>query len=841
MPKFLKFFLRQRLPLRARYVIIDTYMTNLRKNFIAAAAVFCGLALLVPLALPAASHAAGSGETLVLPASREQYLELEAPSWAAFSDEHLAIVDGSTLYLFDRGTQSYKEVALERDVTQIGFSGDRLFLSDRDAGTLGFYEYDYGSGSLNKIPDVNCSTFCIDGDILYTATVGGDRTAIGKFSISALGAHNYAENLGTVPRHVTPSMTVSGGTLYCAFNEAVYFVDGGQIDNENPFWLSQNPSSAEDVRAVCALGGEFYYTSHGERGGLYRRGQDVPILEDNTLGYLFSYGEKLYVVAGRAVREIALNEEGATFTDYEISSASASKNRLSGAVDTAMADGTVVWADSGNRRVTVRREDGTYDNLPVAGTPTLVSTDGSLIAAAAGNRIFYGTNSLETYLETAEPVRGIACVYGYLYYVTETAYGCLAPDSEAPAEVFHSGHGSPAALTADAYGDLFVAMSDRRVFRFSEQEFTLESGEGTVVCTLPEGYSSLRADSEGDLLYLVGDDLFLHGTSAPILTLGHDYVHTKEAGSPLAFALGFETDSAYFLFGNYAVRADGLPVSTLKTIPAEDSFREISRPHTADGVRKVTVSKSEIGIMADLSVLEDGSEYFEYAGRDRIRQTAEGIVLAETETHRVVALYENNRSCVYLFRLDGAKPLSPLPHEEKTGTMFVTNEVYLYHFPALLYDGAADVPTHAPEPLARGTRVELVEQVEAPERGYAYVRTGGAEGYLPLSYLSETDPDGGVDRDFLWGKLKKDIEFSNEEGSVTLAAGTEVRLTEDADGYFARYTDETGRVYTAHVARGDIDRGENDALRIALIVILSVLALLIIGVYIYLLPRKPKE
>lgn len=834
---------------------MDAYMIISRgkiKGMIAAltAAALSACVLLPVGAAHAAAETAASEPVLFLPSSYEQYLELEAPVRAAFSEHYIAIVDGQTgvgakqtLYIFDRGAQSYSAVALQNITTQIGFSGDRLFLSDRSEGTFGFYEYQFDRGALEQVAGINGSTFCIDGDALYVATVGGDGTTIAKLSVSDLGGKR--ENLGTVDERGTPNMTVQGGTLYCAFGAALYRAEGGAIAADS--WLSAGTSVVtNNVRSFCAHGGAFYYTAPG---GLYRKGNDVPLLAAEELGSLVSYGGSLYAVCGNAVREIALEEDGAHFTDYEITAASASKNRLNGAADTARSGDLVVTADTGNRRVSVYDAgDGSYEEIAVASAPSLVSTDGDLIAAAAESRIFYGKD-LTASAQTDEPVLGLACVYGCVYYVTERAYGCIAPDG-AQTEVFHGGHGAPATLAADAYGDLFVAMSDRKVYRFAEREFLDGDAQGELLLTLPEGYSSLRSDSEGNLLYLVGDSVFRGEERDPLITLGGDYVYTSSDPHPLAFALGYEDAEVTFLFGNFAVSAE-LPVATLSTIGAEDAFDTISRPQAADGISKIAIGKGEIGIRIDLARLDAASEYFGYAGRNRIGADTDGIVLAETENCLVVSVYEDNVFHVYLFRAEG-RARETLTTRAASGSFFVTNEVYLYHYPALLLDhypcdgtdghDAESVPTHPSEPLARGTRVTVLALVDAPERTYAYVSCGEQTGYLPLSYLTEVDPAEQNSDTYLEGKLKKATVFTSADGeTVTLGEGTQVRLVEDEDGYRALHTAEDGTVYEAHVGAGDIDWGENDALRIALIVILSVLALLIIGVYIYLLPRKPKS
>ena len=69
----------------------------------------------------------------------------------------------------------------------------------------------------------------------------------------------------------------------------------------------------------------------------------------------------------------------------------------------------------------------------------------------------------------------------------------------------------------------------------------------------------------------------------------------------------------------------------------------------------------------------------------------------------------------------------------------------------------------------------------------------------------------------------------------------QARLTRNEDGTYTAAYEKDGVVYTAIVEEGQIDWGESDALRIALIVILSVLAFVIIGAYVFLLPWNKKQ
>ena len=142
------------------------------------------------------------------------------------------------------------------------------------------------------------------------------------------------------------------------------------------------------------------------------------------------------------------------------------------------------------------------------------------------------------------------------------------------------------------------------------------------------------------------------------------------------------------------------------------------------------------------------------------------------------------------------------------------------------------------------------DEEEGEDYGYpfAYVEAETAaretvRGYVPLSFLTAADPNGGESEEFEIVRLKEDVAFMGENGEEkTLAAGTSVRLYTQEDGsYTARYTDEEGTTYAQTVTEDLIVRGESDALRIALIVILSVLALVIIGAYFALLPHEKKK
>ena len=78
--------------------------------------------------------------------------------------------------------------------------------------------------------------------------------------------------------------------------------------------------------------------------------------------------------------------------------------------------------------------------------------------------------------------------------------------------------------------------------------------------------------------------------------------------------------------------------------------------------------------------------------------------------------------------------------------------------------------------------------------------------------------------------------FTNAAGEErVITERVQVRLYDNGDGtYTARLSDDVS--YSAVISSDMIDDGNAEVIRIALIVILTVLALVILGVYIFLLP-----
>ncbi|MBR7186182.1 MAG: hypothetical protein IKD43_01670 [Clostridia bacterium] len=826
-----------------------------------------------PISAFAEESLTASNASLVLPNSHEEYLALAAPKDIAFSEQYVAIADGGTLFLYDREAKEYFSTSLEagRTITEIAFAGNRLFVADTGVSNY-FYEYNFSTRALMHKANINFSTFCVDGDTLYTATVSAE-TRIGAYSISSLSEANpTATYLGTISKAITPYMTVMNGTLHCTFGETVYRYDG--TEKFTSYFLSSTPSYASNLRSVCAYKGQLYYTAEG---GFYRSDSSAEkpatgelLLRDPDLGQLAVYGDSVYCIYKGTVRGLTIEGNTAHFNDFEISAASSSVNRLNGAVDTARAGNLLVTADAGNSRITIaeiaREGDenaiARYSQIECLGgdgrayTPTHVATDGALIAvSSADSHIYlyrYGKQTYDLCYVLDTPATGLACVYGACYFITEYSYG----KAESGFVPFTRSANAPLALASDVYGTLYVVGADGSAQSYTESAFInrlVQQGtpvhEGTV---FPKDLACLRADFEGNLYYLSGGKLYRTGTPIATFSASESFVYGEVAGMPLSYALGFEDDEVYFLFENYMVKTapNAIEIPTLNEISTAGIYEEVFAPHDAENLL-IDIPAGTIGIRTDLDELKEGTTTFPYSSYFRTEEENRGILLSQTNGYALVILYEieeNTRTfTANLFRLNAELPLVPQDNywEAENADMYLTNTVSAYYFPCLY-------PTLAGEQLARGTRVHVLGYVQAPERIYALITTDFAQdtksavstftAFIPVSYLTSAAPLPETEARYepAWLKaVPEGVLLTAEDGDTVLITDrTRAEFVENADGTFTARIYLSGKAYTATVTDNMIDRGDSDAVRISLIVILSILAVTIVGGYVLFLPRK---
>ena len=413
------------------------------------------------------------------------------------------------------------------------------------------------------------------------------------------------------------------------------------------------------------------------------------------------------------------------------------------------------------------------------------------------------------------------------------------------------GSATPTGLTCDLYGTLYVSYQDGSASAFTEEQFTAGgTGEDTGISVAP-GATSLKADFEGNLYYLVGGDLYRNGE---LFAQADGSAFTYSASEkPRSFALGFEDDAVYFNFGNYIVVSDASteqapgPLAGIPTLGeiAESGAREASFSLHEEELL-VTVAARSVGIRTDISAFRGGeSAYFPYCGYERSSKARAGLLLARTPEdaggYSLVLFPEEDGSyTAYLYKTSSVTTEEEALRGE-SGTRWISNDVDACFAPCLESALSADV-------LPRGQAVTVKGYFTAPDREYALVEyeqsaDGAARatvrGWVPASYLSEVSPSLAAGEQYTFAYLK-----SNEEGvTFTAADGSEqtvtervqVQLFDNGDGtYTARLAGDPA--YSAVVTEEMLDRDNAEVLRISLIIILTVLALVILGAYIFLLP-----
>ncbi len=817
---------------------------------------------------------------LVLPSSYEQYLSLSSPSSVAISDKYIAIADGKIIYIYDRTNlaQGYRTYTYNggNGVTvgkmQFSPSGRLYFLS-----TAGLYELSLDDEFQKKqVVSFTPYTFLVEGDTLFTVTTHeGVSPAIYSFEHFenvqqpldlSTASHSNISIAGTETAN-HPLITLADDILYCAIGDNVSRYDPATLQGKNSkFYLN---SSANPIPiSICATKGALYYTT---MDGLYRsdlNGKAEAIVKGASFGALTEWDENLYFLQDKAVQEYNIAEQ--KITDYEITAASASTNRLNGATESVRAGDLLVTADKGNNRISVYDfAEKSFETLSCEGV-THVATDGELIAAATDTDIFIyepvyePENHAFVLKQTAEfqqnNVVGVVCVYDAIYFITgDYYYGKIVHADETPngwaasSKQRSVGSITPKAITADLFGDIFVADNTGKVYELHEDDFATAGELGDSVAEIGSDFSSLRAGFDGTLYYLDESGKFC-GEDGEIANIdGARFVYTGETEKkPVSFALGYEDDEVYFCFGDFIVKSEAgaLGLETLEKVSRDalnNSAETLSAVPEPDKVALADFEAGSVGIQVNLSALQDGGNFA--AGYYRYDEKRRGVVLAEHGAYSLVALYEEHVYTVELFRTEDAADAPKPEIEEKSGEMYLSSDCPAYHFPCI-----ADLPAREEVPLPRGTRVRVVAYFgeggqEEAQGGYtfAYVEyetaaRSASKCYVPAAYLTEVDPLGNAGENYTLGYVKPGATFTDPNGNkIVTEERVQARLYQNEDGtYTARYEKE-GVSYTANLEAGQIEWGESDAWRIALIVILSVVAVLIIGGYVFLLPWNKKQ
>ena len=811
--------------------------------FIAAAVIFA-----LSAGAPKRARAESGQSTLFLPGSAEEYLPLENPSDMAMNGSYLVIADKDGLYIFDRAAGRYERYAHTGggSISKVQFTKDgRLFFSDQGAH---IYQYDFTLRQAVLQDNVPCSTFVIDGDTLYTAVVTSSGTIF--YAVPhAQGALSMdkAQQLGeAITSTSSPRMFVYEGTIYCAVNNYVHAYTYSN-DEERYIYTSHllaGNTPVTELTSVCVFENELYYTVNGSYSGdgvflTQLDDSSTPMLRGKGFAALSACEGRLFAVESGAVRELKKDENGGlVYTGYEISAASPSLHRLSGAEDTVRARDLLVISDKGNARVLVYHlKEQTFSALS-CGAAEKIATDGNVIAVSFGAQILLfragEAESFESFTASGN-LTGLAVIDGECYYTTENACGSAESGvSEATRKTAIS------ALSGDLFGNLYVVDALGSVTRYTREEFLDRKAQGEPLgMTLPTGFSSLRADFEGNLYYLYQGKLYRNGEEVADLKDEALVYRGGDTGEAVSFALGFEDGELFVQYGNYmaTMTAD---IANLNEIAAGNVFDALLRAPQKETLLFADVSEKVSGVEVDLTAIEEGSETFTAKG---YAETAggRGVKLGETGRYTLVALYREFQYIPTLFLTKDCKIVLPDWRETEASTRYLSSEVGMYRYPC--FEEGLKVGI-----LERGRKVTMYAEVIAEEgKGFdfAYAElSDGTRGYVPLGYLTEylpapTEPEG-----YTLGYLKSNtdgVTFRSENGdTITVTERTQVRVYDLGDGRCFVRMEKDGVEYTGQVTKSMIESGDPNALRISLIIFFCILAIGIIAAYAILVPKKKR-
>ncbi len=691
-------------------------------------------------------------DELVVPSTYEEYLPLISPTDVAVSENHTAIADGNRIYIYDRATEEYEVfqheksgIATQDEVKKLQFaSNGKLYYADSSSGD-NFYELNVHDFTTTKFEDIACDTFVIHDQALYFA---GPTGVLYSTSLADYNAPKTPLLLQSAPRD----------PVLAFWNNELYFTDNGatqilyKIDpvSATPAQVAaftepiEYMSIHEDVFACTTTAGNFYTYL---LSGLPEQTKTA----DKTGNYsaLAAHEGYFYAIKGSAVRQYSL--QNYAFTPFEICSHSDSVNRLHQAQEIFLDGNRLFIADNGNDRISVyNRETSTFARA----IPTeidalyLAAYNETLLTANAEKAILYDLSAenygaiLASFENFNGNLVGVASVYGKYYLATDKArfYSLIQAEEWTLSAESEKTVPSPKALTADAYGNLYM-LTSTNVYRYAEEEFTDPAKEGEKLnVNVPFDATEIAVDY-AQTVYALSQNSAYNLTAQTELSFATPLVYPKtQNASVLSFTFGIEENETYLLCdGTYLIRSPRLHLPTVKTIEVNGADEKVFENATAE-FTVVQTKKNALLVEFDLQALQ-GESYFPYLGlaRDEAQKTA--LVIGETENYYLLASFEESQNTyrTYLALKTACEPLATETYrteytESERTTGYLTNAISLYKFPylnELLTVGE----------LARGTKVTLLGEIDELDHAYyhiSYTDENGTTqtGYIPQAYAN---------------------------------------------------------------------------------------------------------
>ncbi len=733
---------------------------------------------------------------LLSPNAYEQYLSLNAPTDVAVSENYTAIADGNIIYVYSRLTQRYYqythgENAFQSRVTKLQFdSQEKLYFLDAATTlyTLDPMQLSDENTQATKT-ELVCSTFAIYGDRLYYTNTSGNKSQISYAPLTSLtftSSTLLVDNLTLIP-----VLAFYKNELYYT-NSGQYLYKVGTSDGSNNTFLT---AFSKKLLALSIIDGTLYCVTEDGTFSAYgltaltenKQADQVPTIEQQTGDYasICLYGEHAYLLKGASILQYSLTD--AQFTDYEITGASTSVNRLKGATDVTIHDDKLYLSDNGNERISVfdLQEEKFLQPISAGIAAKYVAADeNTVLIASATEAILYDANgnNYGEQLSVSERINGnfvgVANVYGSYYFATDKNYFYTLSQNESNVWEWKSAQKVstqyPSLFTADIYGNLYVAC-DSNVYIYNEENFTTSTvSTHAVITTLPENAEKIQTDYRGNLYALVDDNLHVFSKliSEDGKYIANGTTSLKEALSyngnsgVQSFTISMTDNATYVLHeGHFLSVTDKMHLPALGNIATENAEEQIfGGEQTAFTI--LQTKPNTLFVEFNLGDLSDAS-VFPYLSYKRNNAPITALKIGKIDVYNLIAVHDENTAKykTYLVYSTSCEEYEMDEYqivytetEQRIG--YLSNAANLYRAPTAnaLFKNTA---------LKRNEAVKILGEITKLDRAYYHVSYQTADGktvmgYIPQSYITPTAGDttseiltlGGTDtRTDAYGRL----------------------------------------------------------------------------------------
>ncbi|MBR2321370.1 MAG: hypothetical protein IKA57_04465 [Clostridia bacterium] len=758
-----------------------------------------------------------SNVELLSPESYVQYLPLVAPTDIAVTENFTAIADGQKIYVYEGNITGnvqgeYRIYTHKEAVSELSFDDNNnlYFLSEFELYKLPLNALGTPM-SATKVESIVCSGFTIKENTLYYYAMS--KNVIKRYSLTN-GAPLEDITLTAPLQEYTPLTIDKDGILYYASDRdsayTIYAVNVTTRTSNAVITFNEPLKSitiANHLLGVVTKSGIFYTYSNYDLDD--SKAENITPITDTSLdetdknGYMavYPYEDSIFAIRDNAIRQYSVSK--LTFTDFEITSASAAPHRFNSANDVFLAENKLFIADDGNDRISVYNTETQVFETAIPSAlpdPYLAAYKDTLLVASTQEATLYnlsaeqyGKSLLNISIEEADcKIIGVACVYDRYYLVTNNnyTYTFTATDNvwnykkvknTSKVGVFAT------AFTADIFGSLYVTYNSGELYRFTEKELTSSSSTGTKIFSGLNNVEKISVDYKANIYalsngiitkYIPNDPKTEEDNEIQPFTLHYNLVKDD---TPLltSFTFGVEEQTAYLLYeGNYVISSKDLQIDTVETFDIDTAIQTIfdGSNQSFSLVKVLPEQKDEFAILTefDLNLLQNEPEKFSYIAFDRCDASFTALKLGEEKDYSVLAVGDGNIGYkTYLVKTKFCETISPegyhIPYAESNKTGYLTSAASLYKFPYL--NTALTVAE-----MPRGAKVTLLGEIHQLDRTYyeiSYTNENGEvkTGYIPTSYINLFDGTAPKAETITYGETEDDTESVGRMLYILLGLG----------------------------------------------------------------------